>query len=405
MRKWRNALLAAVILLTVLLCACSLLPQLIPSISNSPLPAPAAPTPSAAQIEWDGQIQNGIPSMEDTYFIWNMPEEERELCIGIYQGIMAFDEEIKFPAPVDENTLSDAMWLLSYDCPELFQISGDYSYYVREDMPEKVLSVKPTYILSETEYAQASANIKDKLTNWLEAAKGLDEFEKERLIYDSIIQCCDYREDGVHAGTAYGALVLGQARCEGYSKALCMALRAADIPCLILTGEAWSLEEENAQPEKHAWNVARIGRNYYEMDITWDDSDGQLPQGTCYAYFNLTDKEMYLSRRLDDIYEGWGLPVCDDTVQNYYVRNGAFFKDGVDLKAAFSDALNAAYENGETMVMARVETDEQMEEIQDHLKAWMENWMNRRRLSSVSYNWMTYKGSRVFCILGLTYEK
>lgn len=403
MKKWRNALLAAVILLVALLCACSLLPQLIPSQSNSPLPSSAAPTPSATPIDQEGR--SDIPSFEDTYFIRNMPKEERELCIGIYQGIMAFEEEIKFPEPVDEETLSDAMWLLSYDCPELFQISGDYSYYVRQDMPEKVLSVKPTYILSETEYEQASAKIQGILANWLEAAAGFDDFKKEQLIYDSIIQCCNYREDGIHAGTAYGALVLGQARCEGYSKALCMALRAADIPCLILTGEAWSPEEEDARPEKHAWNVARIGRSYYEMDITWDDSDGQLPQGTCYAYFNLTDKEMYQSRRLDDIYEGWGLPVCDDIVQNYYVRNGAYFKEDVDLKEAFQDALSAAYENGETLVMARVETDEQLEEIQEHLKAWMESWMNRRRLSSVSYNWMTYEGSRVFCILGLTYEK
>ncbi len=403
MRKWRNALLAAVILLTVLLCACSLLTQIVPTQSNTPM----LPTASPALSPMPDEQEDGgsIPGFEDTYFIRNMSKEERALCIHIYQGIMAFEPEIKFSEPVDEKTLGDAMWLLSYDCPELFQISGDYSYYVREDMPEKVLSVKPTYILGQAEYEQASKKIQGILSSWLEKAEGLDDFEKERLIYDSIIQCCDYREDGIYAGTAYGALVQGQARCEGYSKALCMALRAAGIPCLILTGEAWSLEEENAKPEKHAWNVARIGRSYYQMDITWDDSDGQLPKGTCYAYFNLTDHEIYKSRRLDSIYEGWGLPVCDDTVQNYYVRSGAFMKEGADLKEAFQDALDIAYKNGDTQLMARVETDEQLEEIQEHLKAWMENWMNRRRLSSVSYNWMTYKGSRVFCILGLTYEK
>lgn len=396
-------MLAGGILLTALLCACSIIPQLLPAQSNSPSAAFTTPTPASTPIT--EQTQQDVPNFEDTYFIRNMSAEEQMLCTSIYHGIMAFDDEIKFPEPVDEKTLSDAMWLLSYDCPELFQISGDYSYYVRQDRPEKVLSVKPTYILSETEYRLANQKIQSILSDWLNKAAGLDDFEKERLIYDNIIRCCDYREDGNHAGTAYGALVLGQARCEGYSKALCMALRAADIPCLILTGEAWSLEEENAKPEKHAWNVARIGRSYYEMDITWDDSDGQIPQGTCYAYFNLTDKEMYQSRRLDSIYEGWGLPVCNDTSQNYYVRSGAYFKDGADLKEAFQDALNRAYENGDTLVMARVETDEQLEEIQEHLKAWMESWMNRRKLSSVSYNWMTYKGSRVFCLLGLTYEK
>jgi transglutaminase/protease-like cytokinesis protein 3 len=122
----------------------------------------------------------------------------------------------------------------------------------------------------------------------------MDVYGTQLLIYDSIIDGCTYREDGTHAGTVYGALILGEARCEGYSKALCMALRAAGIESLILTGEAWSLEEgQAARPEKHAWNVAKLGDGYYQMDVTWDDPDGALPQGTCYAYFNLTDEAMY----------------------------------------------------------------------------------------------------------------
>ncbi len=405
MRHWRNGILSVVTALAILLSACSALPNTVIR-KTTPVPSQLEPTPSAAQTQWEKQIQQGIPNEDDTYFIKSMPEEQRKLCIGIYQSIMAFETEIKFPEPVDEKTLSDAMWILSYDCPELFQISGDYSYYVREDMPDQVLSVKPNYILSETEYKQACEKIQSTLSQWLQKAKWPDAYALQKHIYDQLITNCKYREDGVYSGTAYGALVLGEARCEGYSKALCMALRAAGMPCLILTGEAWTIKDGKAsQPEKHAWNVAKIGDHYYQMDATWDDSDGVLPMLSSYAYFNLTDSEMYASRSLDEIYSGLQLPVCDDNQANYYVQSGTFFSDGVDLKKALYGALDAAYERGEKLVLARVETDTQLKELQSNIESWMSGWYKHRRFTSGSYNWTTYDSSRVFCVLDLNYGK
>lgn len=405
MKLWRRVFCMAMLLvLAAMLCACSAILGLVFPKEIEPSAIKVPVTPSATENIWSQSIAAGMPGLQETYFIRRLEPELQELCIGIYQGIAAFEEEITFPEPVPEETLSNIMWLLSYDCPELFQISGDYSYYVREDAPDMVLSISPNYILNPEEYEEAYEEIRAVISRWLDAAAGMDVYGTQLLIYDSIIDGCTYREDGTHTGTVYGALILGEARCEGYSKALCMALRAAGIESLILTGEAWSLEEgQAARPEKHAWNVAKLGDGYYQMDVTWDDPDGALPQGTCYAYFNLTDEAMYNSRTLDGIYDTWQPPACDDTKYNYYIRNGTFFPDGTDIKDALYAALDAAYEQGGTLVMCRLETDAQLAELTENLERWMTDWYQSKHFSRGAYNWTTYLGSRVFCILDLVY--
>lgn len=62
---------------------------------------------------------------------------------------------------------------------------------------------------------------------------------------------------------AYGALMEGQAVCQGYAYAFKMLCDQAQIPCWIVTGY---------YKEPHAWNYVLLNGNYYQVDITWDDA-------------------------------------------------------------------------------------------------------------------------------------
>ena len=376
-----------------------------PIVKNSPtdLPSAAPPksTPDSAEVD-----QNGIPNFNSKYFLKQLSQEDQRICAQMYVGISNFEQEIKFSAPVSEKKLKTLMWLLSYDCPELFQINGEYSYFVQENKPDLALSIQPTYIFTKEAYLDAKSNLQDIVDRMQEEAVGLSGgFEKQLLFYQSIITRCTYREDGVYDGTAYGALVLGYARCEGYSKALTLLLREAGIECLTLTGEAWSADgSQTRAPQKHAWNVAYIDGAYYQMDVTWDDSDGMLPDSTCYAYLNLTDEEIYQSRTLDTLYDALDLPVCSDNAGNYYVKTGAYIPDGADIEEALHLALDEACEKGNTSVSIRLATDAQLEELTSHLEKWMTSWYRNNRFSG-SYNCTTFSVSNVFCLLDLVYQE
>ena len=390
-------------LVTASFSACNILYDA-PGTTLSPAPSTSLPATNspANTVEIESA---GIPDFNQKYFIKRLPAEELRICEQMYAGIQNFEQEIRFEHPISEQKLKKLMWLLSYDCPELYQINGEYSYFVQESDPEQALSMQPTYILTELEYEAAQKDLRSVVDALERQAEGLSEYEAQLLFYKSMIERCTYREDGKYDGTAYGALVLGYARCEGYSKALSLLLREAGIECLTLTGEAWSTDDTQPKaPQKHAWNVARIDGAYYQMDITWDDSDGMLPHGSTYAYFNLTDQEIYKSRTLDSLYETLALPSCTEDESNYFVKSGNYVPDGESLKDALHEALDAALARGDDFVSVRLSTDAQREELTSQLEKWMTSWYHKNHFSSGSYNWTTFSISNVFSLMDIVYE-
>lgn len=91
------------------------------------------------------------------------------------------------------------------------------------------------------------------------------------VIHDYLAGICDYIHAGGSAGgsvkeamryTAYGALVNGQAVCQGYALAYQDIMNALGVPCITIASEKID----------HAWNMVKLGNSYYHVDVTWDDS-------------------------------------------------------------------------------------------------------------------------------------
>ncbi len=74
--------------------------------------------------------------------------------------------------------------------------------------------------------------------------------------------------DSAHAHNIYGALVEGEAVCEGYAKTFKLFCDLYDIPCMLITGKAVT----STGYDPHAWNAVRMeDGNWYAIDVTWDD--------------------------------------------------------------------------------------------------------------------------------------
>ncbi|WP_026658430.1 InlB B-repeat-containing protein [Butyrivibrio sp. AC2005] len=121
-----------------------------------------------------------------------------------------------------------------------------------------------------------------------------DAFNKELIIHDAIMEKMEYNYDALNhrypnhvCHTSYGAFVELLPVCDGYAKALKMLLNKAGIECHIVAGLG--------NGGGHAWNIVKLGNDYYEVDVTWDDNSAR--NGRIYGYMIGHD---YFNRTTDN---------------------------------------------------------------------------------------------------------
>lgn len=118
---------------------------------------------------------------------------------------------------------------------------------------------------------------------------GKNGYEKAARIYDYI--CTHITYDYEHLNdtaymdkyTAYGALIDKQAVCQGYAVLFYRLALETGLDARVVTG--------TGNGGNHAWNIVKVGTQYYNLDSTWDAGRSE------YSYFlkgnsNFTDHEI-----------------------------------------------------------------------------------------------------------------
>ena len=140
-------------------------------------------------------------------------------------------------------------------------------------------------------------------------------YQKELVIHDYLVKNCEPATDdeiGYDKYTAYGNLILHQSVCQGYAEAFDLLMNCLGIECRFVTGEAGG---------SHGWDMIRIGKSWYHIDVTWDDPAYQSDsdeERVSHAFFNLSDEIISESHLWDkeDYFK------CNDLYYNYYEQTG-----------------------------------------------------------------------------------
>ncbi|MBR1865451.1 MAG: hypothetical protein IJ801_02980 [Lachnospiraceae bacterium] len=184
---------------------------------------------------------------------------------------------------------------------------------------------------------------------------GMTDYEKELTLHDYLVTHCTYSENVIQSPDsdiyrAYGALVNGDAVCNGYAEALKLLLDCAGVPSEFVTGTAGGVE--------HAWNLVKLGDEWYHMDATWDDP---LPDGgeqVVHPYFNVSDEVIGQSH----VWKREEYPEADSMFWNYYVRSQTYFQGFDDYKThAYEAMVTEEADHYEAVVEGYVEHKEDMQ--------------------------------------------
>lgn len=99
---------------------------------------------------------------------------------------------------------------------------------------------------------------------------GMDTYEKVKAAHDYLVKLCSYapvyNKNG--ANSAWGALIYREAQCSGYSRAFKALCDEMGVKCYYVHAT------KNAVNPYHQWNIVKVGKRYYHMDVQCNDSSG-----------------------------------------------------------------------------------------------------------------------------------
>ncbi len=298
--------------------------------STRPSTAPSASRPTASTPGPTGSTQATQPtqSTQPTQPIPTQPIEPEDgmpkfglshlrsqpngdAMAALYRQVEAACPALQQELPVEGLNLQELTLVLHcyrQDHPESFWLSRQFSYGT---LSGQIVSLTLMYEDSDPGSVQFGRELLEDTVQELLSllTEDMGDYDKARTLYDALIDRCAYIKDALNAHTVYGALIDGEAVCEGYALAYQYLLMRAGIPAMYVTG--WS-------GEAHAWNAMQLDGQWYYADPTWDDPKNNNGAFRYYGYFALTREMMDWDHEAD--WNNLPLPEATSLDCNYYHR-------------------------------------------------------------------------------------
>ncbi|WP_274652661.1 transglutaminase domain-containing protein [Paenibacillus humicola] len=160
-------------------------------------------------------------------------------------------------------------------------IVDSYMYTVRTWGTAADIKVRVTYRESAVQTQEVDSRVGLLLKQIVKP--GMSQADTVKAIHDWIVLHTAY-DVTLKRYTAYDALTSGTAVCQGYALLAYRMLQQAGIESRIVEGSVDS--------GSHVWNLVHIGRQWYHMDVTWDDPVPDRKGNVSHAYFLRNDAEM-----------------------------------------------------------------------------------------------------------------
>lgn len=281
-----------------------------------------------------------LPDADKRPLVINLDENLRSELVGIYDAIMRFDENYLPQNKLSVSELSMIMKYFDLVFPELIQYANSFNY---SHIDGHVANLFFDYTMSKSEYSDAMSALNESVSEIKAAVDQMTDFEKELYIHDHIVDVCEYEINADHSSNAYGALVLGKAKCDGYSRAFALLMMATGEECYTVSG--------TADGGPHAWNVVLVEDSYYNVDVTWDDGEAK------YAYFNINDaifNRTHTAQKYEVV-----IPDCDNMALSVPLLNGSHIFADEDILTRLNEIAQSESQKDIIDVHIRAETEEQ----------------------------------------------
>ncbi|MGN1433015.1 MAG: transglutaminase domain-containing protein [Ruminococcus sp.] len=380
----------SILLFAVMLCSCNF--GLDRILGNKPTESVQTTTESSTEPEPQREV-------ETSYSYDNLSSDKlRELYMKIdeYAEIAAVGY-FTIDAPLNEMQLSEAVEAYKNDHPEVFWLKSDFEYIDNDDSTSLFLSYSVQPDNSDPDRLKKAKEKFNKTVDKIVdgAPKNATDYELELYANDYLVDNCVYDKEAAeteelegHENDAYGALVEKKAVCEGYSRAFQLLCNRLGVDCINISG--------TADGEGHAWNNVKLDGEWYEVDVTWNDTDGDM-EFPIYDYFNLPSDKFSESHSTSPLYSEVSLseyensryyhnvfaPVCTGT-KYYYYSYSCVTVDDINDSEEVTNAIAQAAKDGEEFFDFVIDESLDFETTADEIiyNGYLAQWISDANLAN-----------------------
>ena len=265
---------------------------------------------------------------QELYYFSNLEITQQNLYVEILYALENYIDEMKV-STFDTEQIDTVFQCVMMDHPEIFYIDG-YSFvkYSRGENVEKIV-FKGNYIYNQQEKEVKEEQIEDAAGEIMaNISQDATDYEKVKYVYETIIHNTEYDINAADNQNICSVFLNHSSVCQGYAKAVQYLLNQLKVPTTLVNGTVET-------GEGHAWNLVKVENEYYYVDATWGDASYQIQnnedsrmiqdmQSTSYDYLCVTTEELTRTHTLSEIVP---LPMCNCLDANYYMKEGAYFKE------------------------------------------------------------------------------
>lgn len=260
------------------------------------------------------------------YYFKQLTEEEQRVYRELLKGIRAREKEFYLTIS-DDDSIDRSYHAVLKDHPEIFWVHNREKIYktTYSDSDYCVFTPGYTYTDSEIDEIQTAMEQSFQEVRAL-IPEDAGDYEKVRIVYTYVIDHTQY-QTGEDDQSIAGVFWKKSAVCAGYAGTVQYLLERLDIPCIYVDGST------KGSTEGHAWDIVKIGQEYYYVDATNGDQPDFLNGDAAQLEEHKTIIYDYLCpfpEEYEKTYtpsEELTVPACTAKDLDFYVLNQGYFED------------------------------------------------------------------------------
>lgn len=260
------------------------------------------------------------------YYFKQLTEEEQRVYRELLKGIRAREKEFYLTISED-GSIDRSYHAVLKDHPEIFWVHNREKIYKTTYSDSDYCVFTPGYTYTDGEIDE----IQTAMEQSFQEVRALipedaGDYEKVRIVYTYVIEHTQY-QTGEDDQSIAGVFWKKSAVCAGYAGAVQYLLERLDIPCIYVDGST------KGSTEGHAWDIVKIGQEYYYVDATNGDQPDFLNGDAAQLEEHKTIIYDYLCpfpEEYEKTYtpsEELTVPACTAKDLDFYVLNQGYFED------------------------------------------------------------------------------